>query len=159
MYKRMSIVGVTALLVLTGCTLPPPAAAPGNHVTFYIEVFRSINEQELNVPVHVTIKMEPPKPDLIIVDKNSGMAMTFPFEVPGDPNVPGSYPLSPVIQPIYFDRREPDEFKFTAIATLTEEFGVALSCKAYDRDGLRLGVVATKYIDHLRDTITVECYA
>lgn len=158
MLKRIMAIAVIVLtaISLAACAIPtPPAAAPGNHVTFIISVFRSINEEELNVPVHATFYLEPSDADLFVIDKNTGKPMTFPFEPPGDPTIPGSWPNSPIEQPMYFDSHE--GFVFRVKASLSGEFGLALRCTVFDRRGLPTGTTDTKYIEHLRDTINVEC--
>jgi hypothetical protein len=163
MIRKLAVCAL-AVLALAGCDgigSAPTVYQPGNHVTFVVDVFRLATEEQLNVPVHTTVYLEPPRPDLHMVDKGTGQPMTFPFEVPsqvkGSP--PGTYPTSPIEQSVFFDYRDPGEFIFRVKATFTGEFGMTLRCRAYDRDNRPIGTIDFKSIDHPRDTVSVECIA
>jgi hypothetical protein len=155
MRTRALILATAALLALPGCA--PSRAVGMSFVTFMVDTFRSVNEDDLNLPVHVTIYLDNISgTDLFTVDGNTGNQNIFPFDVPGDLTVPGSYPTSPVTQKVYFDMKNQD-FVLRAKATFTGDFGMAVRCRVYDSAGRLTGTEATEYIDHPRDTKTVEC--
>jgi hypothetical protein len=158
---RLVAATVVLLLSLTGCMMDPggggSSAGGMTVITFIIDVYDAKTGNTLNVPAHTTIYLETvADSDIFTVDGKTGAADVFPFDVPGDPNIPGSYPITPVRQNVYYDTRNGD-FRLTAKATVTGPAGTVIRCSVEDIHEDEIAPGNTILILNQVDTLTVEC--